>query len=51
VNRRAEIIQGGTHTINPALYKKLPYDAQRDFTAIALVALAPVTIISGATID
>src|SRR3954471_3046984 len=27
----------GTHAINPALYKKLSYDAERDFTAIALV--------------
>jgi len=35
----------GTHAINPALYKKLPYDAERDFTPIALVALAPVTIV------
>jgi tripartite-type tricarboxylate transporter receptor subunit TctC len=35
----------GTHAINPALYKKLPYDAERDFTPIALVALAPVAIV------
>ena len=35
----------GTHAINPALYKKLPYDAQRDFTPIALVAMAPVAIV------
>jgi len=35
----------GTHAINPALYKKLPYDAERDFTPIALVAMAPVTIV------
>ena len=32
----------GTHAINPALYARLPYDAVRDFTPIALVALAPV---------
>ena len=36
----------GTHAINPALYKKLPYDAERDFTPIALVALAPVAIVA-----
>jgi tripartite-type tricarboxylate transporter receptor subunit TctC len=35
----------GTHAINPALYRKLPYDALRDFTPIALVAAAPVAIV------
>jgi tripartite-type tricarboxylate transporter receptor subunit TctC len=35
----------GTHAINTALYPKLPYDAVRDFTPIALVALAPVAIV------
>ncbi len=35
----------GTHAINPTLYKKLPYDAERDFTPIALVAMAPVAIV------
>ncbi|MGH6708287.1 MAG: Bug family tripartite tricarboxylate transporter substrate binding protein [Bradyrhizobium sp.] len=35
----------GTHAINPALYAKLPYDAVRDFTAVAMVAHAPVAIV------
>ena len=35
----------GTQAINPSLYKKLPYDAVRDFTPIALVAAAPVAIV------
>jgi tripartite-type tricarboxylate transporter receptor subunit TctC len=35
----------GTHAINCALYKKLPYDALRDFTAIAAVAQAPVAVV------
>jgi tripartite-type tricarboxylate transporter receptor subunit TctC len=35
----------GTHAINPSLYKKLAYDAERDFTPVALVAMAPVAIV------
>lgn len=35
----------GTHAINPSLYRKLSYDAVRDFTPIALVAAAPVAIV------
>jgi len=35
----------GTHAINPALYKNLSYDAERDFTPIALVAMAPVAVV------
>lgn len=35
----------GTHAINSALYKNLPYDAVRDFTPIALVAMAPVAVV------
>jgi len=34
----------GTHAINPSLYKKLSYDAVKDFTPIALVASAPIVI-------
>jgi len=35
----------GTHAINPALYKNLAYDAEKDFTPIALVAMAPVAVV------
>jgi tripartite-type tricarboxylate transporter receptor subunit TctC len=35
----------GTQAINASLYKHLPYDPTRDFTPIALVAMAPVTIV------
>jgi tripartite-type tricarboxylate transporter receptor subunit TctC len=35
----------GTHAINPALYRKLPYDAVRDFTPLALIARGPVAIV------
>ena len=33
------------HVINPSLYKKLPYDTKRDFTPLALVAVAPNVLI------
>jgi tripartite-type tricarboxylate transporter receptor subunit TctC len=32
------ILLSGTHTVNPSLYKKLPYDTERDFAAISLMA-------------
>ena len=32
------LFTAGAHTINPSVYKKLPYDTLRDFTAIAYVA-------------
>jgi tripartite-type tricarboxylate transporter receptor subunit TctC len=35
----------GTHAINKELYKNLPYDPVSDFSPIALVAAAPVTIV------
>jgi tripartite-type tricarboxylate transporter receptor subunit TctC len=35
----------GTHAINPALYRKLPYDASKDFTPLGLVASAPVAVV------
>ncbi|HEY4065802.1 MAG TPA: tripartite tricarboxylate transporter substrate binding protein [Burkholderiaceae bacterium] len=34
-----------THGINPALYPKLPYDAQRDFTPIGLIATVPMMLV------
>jgi tripartite-type tricarboxylate transporter receptor subunit TctC len=35
----------GTNAINPALYRKLPYDAAKDFTPIGLLASAPVAVV------
>ena len=38
----------GTHAINSSLYKKLPYDAVRDFTPLGLVASAPLAVVVNA---
>jgi tripartite-type tricarboxylate transporter receptor subunit TctC len=38
----------GTHAINPSLYKTPTYDAEKEFTPIALVAMAPVAIVVNA---
>lgn len=38
----------GTHAINPTLYKKLAYDAIKDFTPLGLVASAPVALVVSA---
>jgi tripartite-type tricarboxylate transporter receptor subunit TctC len=35
----------GTSAINPALYRKLPYDPATDFTPLAAVASAPVAVV------
>ena len=34
-----------THAINASLYRKLPYDSIRDFTAISLVATTPLMLL------
>ena len=38
-----ELIPSG-HTVNATLYKKLPYDSIRDFTAISLVGSSPLVV-------
>ncbi len=35
----------GSHSVNPGLYKKLPYDPLRDFAPVALVSSAPNILI------
>ena len=39
----------GTLSINPALYRKLPYDTARDFEPVALVAAAPLVLFTSAS--
>ena len=34
-----------THAVNPSLYSKLPYDAQKDFAPITLVAITPNVLV------
>lgn len=36
---------GGTMTINPGMYKDLPYDPIRDFTPVGLLATAPLVLV------
>ena len=38
----------GTLSINPALYKKLPYDPLKDFEPIALVSASPLVLFTAA---
>jgi tripartite-type tricarboxylate transporter receptor subunit TctC len=38
----------GTHAINPTLYRKLPYDAIRDFAPLALVGFTPTLLVVAA---
>src|SRR4051812_2284546 len=35
----------GTHSTNPAVYAKLPYDSLKDFTPISLVAESPFVLL------
>ncbi len=35
----------GTHALNVALYKKLPYDAQKDFAPVSQLALLPHVVL------
>jgi tripartite-type tricarboxylate transporter receptor subunit TctC len=39
------LITATHHVINPSLYRKLPYDTQKDFTPIAVVASAPNALV------
>jgi tripartite-type tricarboxylate transporter receptor subunit TctC len=39
-----------THGVNPALYRKLPYDAIRDFTPIAMACTTPNVLVVNASL-
>ena len=38
------VMGSGSHTSNPSLYKKMPYDALRDFAPITLIATVPIVL-------
>jgi tripartite-type tricarboxylate transporter receptor subunit TctC len=40
----------GSHTINPSLYRKLPYDTLKDFAPITLVVLSPAILVINPTV-
>jgi tripartite-type tricarboxylate transporter receptor subunit TctC len=44
------LMAAGSHTINPALYRKLPYDAVRDFAPVTLVGSAPQLLVATASL-
>lgn len=40
------LMTGATFAINPSVYSKVPYDPERDFAAIAMVARAPYLLVA-----
>ncbi|MFH1602570.1 MAG: tripartite tricarboxylate transporter substrate binding protein [Pseudomonadota bacterium] len=40
------ITAAGGHTINPGLFKKLPYDTVNDFTSISIIARGPLILVA-----
>jgi tripartite-type tricarboxylate transporter receptor subunit TctC len=39
------LLNTGSHTINPSIYKKLPYDTVRDLAPISLLTIAPTLVL------
>lgn len=44
------LMAAGSHSINPVLYRKLPYDAVKDFAPVSLVGSAPQLLIATASL-
>lgn len=40
------LVTAGSHTINPSLYGKLPFDAVKDFAPIAMLGTAPLLLVA-----
>ncbi len=43
------LVQSASHAVNPALYKSLPYDSQKDFVDVALLASTPYVMVAGSS--
>ena len=43
------MVQSSSHSVNPALYKSLPYDVTHDLLDVALLAVTPYVMVTGAT--
>ena len=44
------LMAAGSHSINPALYRTLPYDAVKDFAPVTLVGSAPQLLVATASL-
>ena len=42
------LLQSSSHAANPAIYRKLPYDAQKDLVDVAIVGKTPYVMVSSA---
>lgn len=40
------LVAAGSHTINPSMYSKLPFDTAKDFAPVAMLGSAPLLIVA-----
>jgi len=45
------MLTSASHTVNPSLFSKLPYDTQKDFTPITLVVTLPMVLVAHPSAD
>ena len=45
------VIVSGSHTINPNLYKTLPYDTRRDFLAVSNLVIGPAILVVNSNLN
>ena len=43
------MVQSSSHTVNPAIYKSLPYDVSKDLIDVALLAVTPYVMITASS--